>query len=74
MAAKPRPTTSDVAANLHAHEVRCEERWKTIFSETSDIKLEMAEINRTMRMATFGLLGFVGTLLIAVLSGMFPLN
>ena len=40
MAAKLRQTTSDVAANLHAHEVRCEERWKTIFSETSDIKLE----------------------------------
>ena len=59
---------------LRTHEVQCEERWKTIFSETSDIKLEMAEINHTMRMATFGLFGFVGTLLIAVLSGMFPLN
>jgi len=74
MNAKSRPTTADVAANLHAHEVKCEERWKTIFSETADIKLEMAEINSTMRMATFGLFGFVGTLLIAVLSGMFPLN
>lgn len=74
MAAKPRPTTADVAANLHAHEVRCEERWKTIFSETADIKQEMADINQTIKMATFGLFGFVGTLLIAVLSGMFPLN
>jgi hypothetical protein len=74
VAAKPRPTTADVAANLHAHEVRCEERWKTIFSETADIKQEMAEINHTIRMATFGLFGFIGTLLIALLSGILPIN
>ena len=74
MAAKPRPTTADVAANLHAHEVKCEERWKTIFSETADIKQEMADINQTIKMATFGLFGFVGTLLIAILSGVFPIN
>ena len=74
MAAKPRPTTADVAANLHAHEVRCEERWKTIFSETADIKQEMAGINQTIRMATFGLFGFIGTLLIALLSGILPIN
>ena len=41
MNAKTRPTTADVAANLHAHEVKCEERWKTIFSETADIKKEI---------------------------------
>ena len=74
MAAKPRPTTADVAANLHAHEVKCEERWKTIFSETADIKQEMASINQTIRMATFGLFGFIGTLLIALLSGILPIN
>ena len=74
MAAKPRPTTADVAANLHAHEVKCEERWKTIFSETADIKQEMAGINQTIRMATFGLFGFIGTLLIALLSGILPIN
>ena len=74
MAAKPRPTTADVAANLHAHEVKCEERWKTIFSETADIKKEMADINQTMKMATFGVFGFIGALIIAVLSGMFPVS
>lgn len=74
MNAKARPTTADVAANLHAHEVKCEERWKTIFSETADIKQEMADINQTIKMATFGLFGFVGTLLIAILSGVFPIN
>lgn len=74
MKAKSRPTTADVAANLHAHEVKCEERWKTIFSETADIKKEMADINQTMKMATFGVFGFIGALVIAVLSGMFPVS
>jgi hypothetical protein len=54
--------------------VKCEERWKTIFSETADIKQEMAGINQTIRMATFGLFGFIGTLLIALLSGILPIN
>jgi hypothetical protein len=74
MNAKARPTTADVAANLHAHEVKCEERWKTIFSETADIKKEMADINQTIKMATFGVFGFIGALVIAVLSGMFPVS
>jgi len=74
MNAKARPTTADVAANLHAHEVKCEERWKTIFSETADIKREMSDINQTMKMATFGVFGFIGALIIAVLSGMFPVS
>lgn len=74
MNAKSRPTTADVAANLYAHEVKCEERWKTIFSETADIKKEMADINQTMKMATFGVFGFIGALIIAILSGMFPVS
>ena len=74
MNAKARPTTADVAANLHAHEVKCEERWKTIFSETADIKEEISNINQTIKMATFGLFGFIGALLIAILSGVFPIN
>jgi hypothetical protein len=74
MNAKSRPTTADVAANLHAHEVKCEERWKTIFSETADIKKEMADINQTIKMATFGLFGFIGALVIAVTFRNFPIN
>jgi len=43
-------------------------------SETADIKREMADINQTMKMATFGVFGFIGALIIAVLSGMFPVS
>lgn len=74
MGTKARPTTADVAANLHAHEVKCEERWKTIFKDTNEIKSEIAGINSTIKMAAFGLFGFVGTLLIAILSGVLPIK
>jgi hypothetical protein len=67
-------TTEQVAANLHAHEVKCEERWKTIFSETSEIKQEISNINNTIKMATFGVFGFIGALFIALISGVLPLQ
>ena len=67
-------TTAEVAANLHAHEVKCEERWKTIFSETKEIKQEIASLNKVIRTGTFGLLGFTGALIIMLLSGILPLN
>ena len=74
MGTKARPTTADVAADLHAHEVKCEERWKTIFKDTNEIKAEIAGINQTIKMGTFGLFGFIGALLIAILSGFLPIN
>lgn len=61
-------TTAEVAANLHAHEVKCEERWKTIFKETGEIKEEISGINKTIRIATFGLLSFAGAVILALLS------
>jgi hypothetical protein len=64
-----RKTAHDVSADLRAHEAKCEERWKTIFSETADIKKEMNDLNSTLRMATFGGFGFMATLLIAFLTG-----
>jgi len=70
----PKATTEQVAASLHAHEVQCEERWKTIFSETSDIKDQITDLHKTIRTGTFGLLGFAGALIIALLSGILPLN
>lgn len=69
-----RATTAEVAANLHAHEVKCEERWKTIFSETKDIKEEIAAINKTIRLATLSILSFAGALIIALITGLLPLN
>ena len=58
-----------VAANLEKHEAICAERWKTIFSETADIKKEMSDLNGTLKMAMFGTFGFMSTLLIAFLTG-----
>ena len=74
MGTKARPTTADVAADLHAHEVKCEERWKTIFKDTNEIKAEIAGINQPIKMGTFGLFGFIGALLIAIISGFLPIN
>jgi hypothetical protein len=39
------------------------------FKETADIKKEMNDLNRTLRMAMFGGFGFMATLLIAFLTG-----
>tara|TARA_R110002020_G_scaffold202084_1_gene405056 strand:+ start:1007 stop:1222 length:216 start_codon:yes stop_codon:yes gene_type:complete len=64
-----RKTVSDVSADLREHEAKCEERWKTIFAETEEIKKEINDLNKTIRIATFGSLGFLSTLLIALVSG-----
>jgi lysozyme len=64
-----RKTAHDVSADLRAHEAKCEERWKTIFAETAEIKQEMNELNNTLRLAMFGVFGFMATLLIAFLTG-----
>lgn len=64
-----RKTAHDVSADLRAHEAKCEERWKTIFAETAEIKKEMSDLNSTLRMAMFGGFGFMATLLIAFLTG-----
>jgi hypothetical protein len=64
-----RKTANDVSADLRAHEAKCEERWKTIFSETADIKKEMNDLNAIIKMAAFGGFGFMATLLVAILTG-----
>jgi len=64
-----RKTASDVHSDLKSHEAKCEERWKTIFKETAEIKQEMNDLNGTLKMAMFGTFGFMATLLIASLTG-----
>jgi|TARA_B110000285_G_scaffold45319_1_gene50642 hypothetical protein len=64
-----RKTASDVHSDLKSHEAKCEERWKTIFKETAEIKKEMSDLNGTLKMAVFGTFGFMATLLIASLTG-----
>ena len=60
-----RKTAHDVDSSLKIHEAKCEERWKTIFSETA----EMNDLNATIKMAAFGGFGFMATLLVAILTG-----
>ncbi len=69
-----RNTVQSVASDLKSHEAKCEERWKTIFKETEEIKTEVSDLNKTLKMAVFGCFGFLGTLLIALISIIFPLN
>ena len=64
-----RKTASDVHSDLKSHEAKCEERWKTIFKETAEIKQEMSNLNGTLKMTVFGTFGFMATLLIASLTG-----
>mgnify|MGYP003632915870 FL=1 len=64
-----RKTAGDVHADLKSHEAKCEERWKSIFKETAEIKQEMNDLNGTLKMAMFGIFGFMSTLLIAFLTG-----
>ena len=64
-----RKTANDVHSDLKSHEAKCEERWKTIFKETAEIKSEMSDLNGTLKMAVFGTFGFMATLLIASLTG-----
>ena len=64
-----KPTVQSVSSQLNSHEAKCEERWKTIFKETAEIKQEMSNLNGTLKMAVFGTFGFMATLLIASLTG-----
>ena len=66
-----KPTVQSVSSQLNSHEAKCEERWKTIFKETAEIKQEMNDLNKTLRIAMFGTFGFVGTLLIAFITIIF---
>jgi hypothetical protein len=63
-----RLTVQDVAKDLAVSKKENAERWKTAFNEFEEIKQEIASINNTMKMATFGVFGFVGALSIAVLT------
>lgn len=69
-----RKTASDVAADLHAHEVQCAERWKTAFNRFDSIEESVQEINNTLKMSIFALVGFLATLLVSIITGAFPIT
>ena len=44
-----KPTVASVHTDLKSHEKMCEERWKTIFNETADLKQEMRSVNLQLK-------------------------
>ena len=44
-----KPTVQSVSSDLKSHEAQCAERWKTIFRETEEIKTEVADLNKTLK-------------------------
>jgi len=74
MASKPRKTTADVALDLAKHEVQCAERWKTAFHRFDSIEESVQEINNTLKMSVFAFIGFLATLLITLVTGVFPIT
>ena len=66
-----KPTVQSVSSDLKSHEAQCEERWKTIFKETAEIKQQMNDLNKTLRIAMFGTFGFLGTLFISFVTIVF---
>lgn len=73
MAKDIRKTTSDVANDLAKHEIQCAERWKTAFHRFDSIEESVQEINNTLKMSVFALVGFLATVLISLATGVFPI-
>ena len=44
-----KPTVASVHTDLKSHEKMCEERWKTIFNETADLKHEIRSVNLQLK-------------------------
>lgn len=44
-----KPTVASVHTDLKSHEKMCEERWKTIFNETADLKQEIRSVNLQLK-------------------------
>jgi len=74
MANNIRKTTADVAHDLAKHEIQCAERWKTAFHRFDSIEESVQEINNTLKMSVFALVGFLATLLISLATGVFPIT
>ena len=62
-----RKTANDVASDLRVHEKMCEERWKTIFNETSDLKHEIRSVNIQLKAGLGILVVGMGSILSAQL-------
>ena len=58
----------NVKCELAAHEVQCEERWKTTFNRFSDIEAQLLRIEQRMLQYTGGVLIFLAGLITAIVT------
>ena len=61
------PTVASVHTDLKSHEKMCEERWKTIFNETADLKHEIRSVNLQLKAGLGILVVGMGSILSAQL-------
>ena len=57
----------DLEVQFKVHETQCEERWKTIFNETSDLKHEIRSVNIQLKAGLGILVVGMGSILSAQL-------
>ena len=62
-----KPTVASVHTDLKSHEKMCEERWKTIFNETADLKDEIRSVNLQLKAGLGILVVGMGSILSAQL-------
>jgi len=62
-----KPTVASVHTDLKSHEKMCEERWKTIFNETADLKHEIKSVNLQLKAGLGILVVGMGSILSAQL-------
>ena len=62
-----KPTVASVHTDLKSHEKMCEERWKTIFNETADLKHEIRSVNIQLKAGLGILVVGMGSILSAQL-------
>lgn len=62
-----KPTVASVHTDLKSHEKMCEERWKTIFNETADLKQEIRSVNLQLKAGLGILVVGMGSILSAQL-------
>jgi hypothetical protein len=62
-----KPTVASVHTDLKSHEKMCEERWKTIFNETADLKHEIRSVNLQLKAGLGILVVGMGSILSAQL-------
>ena len=60
---------NELNTKFSAHEVQCEERWKTIFGRLEDIEKKMDKMQNMLLGATGTVILFLGGIILTLLNG-----